>query len=72
VRHRRDGWSIFIDERDVDKIELKTRGQEGADRVAVMVRPVRDRHEAWQRAAGKRAVSDWLGELADRAAKWKG
>jgi hypothetical protein len=69
VRHRREGWSIFVDARDIGAIEIKTRGQEGADRVAVMVRPVRERYEAWARAAGNQKVSAWLGELADRAAK---
>jgi excisionase family DNA binding protein len=69
VRHLREGWAIFVDRRDVREIELKTRGQEGADRVAVMVRPERARYEAWERAAGDRPVSTWLGELADVAAK---
>jgi hypothetical protein len=69
VRHQRDGWAIFIDVRDIGEIELKTRGQEGADRVAIMLRPARDRYELWERAAGDEPVSVWLGKLADRAAK---
>lgn len=69
VRHQRDGWAIFVDVRDVGEIELKPRGQEGTDRVAVMVRPERSRYEAWERAAGDKPVSTWLGELADAAVK---
>jgi hypothetical protein len=42
-----------------------------ADRKAVMLRPDLDRYAAWERAAGKRAVSTWLGDLADAASGWK-
>jgi len=57
------------DAREVGEIELRPRGQESTDRVAVMVRPVRARYEAWERAAGDMPVSTWLGELADAAVK---
>lgn len=38
-------------------------------RRGVMLRPDLDRYETWEKAAGDKAVSTWLGELADRAAK---
>jgi hypothetical protein len=55
----------------IDIGELKTRGQEGEDRIAVMFRPPAARYAAWEEAAGDKPVSVWLGELADKAAKWK-
>lgn len=41
---------------------------DGDGRKAVMLRPDLERYAAWERAAGDRPVSTWLGELADAAA----
>jgi hypothetical protein len=39
---------------------------------AVMVRPELEQYAAWERAAGDKAVSAWLEELADEASGWRG
>lgn len=42
------------------------------DRKAEMLRPTFEHYAAWERAAGDKPVSVWLGELADKATGWKG
>lgn len=48
---------------------IKPRPPAETDRKAVMLRPDLERYSRWERAAGDRPVSVWLGELADREAK---
>ena len=57
---------VTIARRDVRLIKL--REPAGDDRKAVMLRPDLERYAAWERAAGDKPVSVWLGELADAAA----
>jgi hypothetical protein len=64
--HRGPGGVVTLRRRDVRLIA--PRAPAAATRVAVMLRPNRERYAAWARAAGGRKVSAWLGELADQAA----
>lgn len=59
---------VTIARRDLRRIRPREPAA-GDGRRAVMLRPDLERYAAWERAAGDRPVSVWLGELADRAAK---
>lgn len=61
---------VTIARRDVRLIQ--PREPADTDRKAVMLRPDLERYAAWERAAGDKPVSVWLGELADAAARRSG
>lgn len=62
-----DNQVIFVDARDVGKI-VKHEPPDRRPKVPVQLKPLAARYKAWERAAGDKPVSVWLGELADRAA----
>lgn len=63
-----DNQVIFVDARDVGKI-TKHEPPDRRPKIPVQLKPLATRYKAWERAAGERPVSVWLGELADKAAK---
>lgn len=66
VRTEPDGV-VTIARRDIKLIVPREPADD--DRHAVMLRPTLERYAAWERAAGAKPVSVWLGELADAAAR---
>jgi hypothetical protein len=67
IPHERDGNIYTIAEQDLGML-VRDRGGPQDKRIAVMNRVSPERHAAWKRAAGDKAVSTWLGELGDKAA----
>ena len=67
---RNDSGVITVARRDLTL--LAKRPKADTETRAVMVRPALDQYAAWEHAAGDRAVSAWLAELADRASGWRG
>jgi hypothetical protein len=67
---RDEAGVITVARPDVKALARRPKAED--DRRAVMLRPELKRYAAWERAAGDKAVSVWLGELADTAAGWKG
>lgn len=70
VEHERDGNIYTIAEEDLGELD-RQKVEPKDKRVAVAVRVARDRHKAWERAAGDKAVSTWLAELGDQAAGYR-
>ena len=57
----------FIRRDQLGELKSERRASSDEDRHAVQVRPSLERYRKWERAAGDKPVSTWLGDLADKA-----
>lgn len=57
----------FLRRDQLGTLKSERRASSDDARHAVQVRPSLERYKKWERAAGAKPVSTWLGELADKA-----
>jgi hypothetical protein len=67
IPYKRDGTIYTIAEEDLGSLARQKSAPQDK-RIPVMNRVSRERYAAWERAAGDKPISTWLGELGDRAA----